>query len=82
VLGIGLAVLALAFRNEVMHTFAHLTHSEAALLRFYQFSNLPCSYRRMIRDCHGQFDPHRHARRIAAAWRAARLKSVEALRSE
>ena len=83
VLGIGLAVLALAFHNEVMHTFAHLTHSEAALLRFYQFSNLPCSY-----------SPHDFAIVTASsiliatlagllpAWRAARLKSVEALRSE
>jgi lipoprotein-releasing system permease protein len=83
VLGIGLAVLALAFRNEVTHTFARLTHSEAALLRFYQFSNLPCSY-----------SPHDFAIITASsiiiatlagllpAWRAARLKSVEALRSE
>ncbi|HZL45708.1 MAG TPA: ABC transporter permease [Opitutaceae bacterium] len=83
VLGIGLAVLALAFRNEVTHTFARLTHSEAALLRFYQFSNLPCSY-----------SPHDLAvvtmssiliatlAGLLPAWRAARLKSVEALRSE
>lgn len=82
-LGIGLAVLALAFRNEVMHTFARLTHSEAALLRFYQFANLPCSY-----------SPHDFAVVTASsigiatlagllpAWRAARLRSVEALRSE
>ena len=83
VLGIGLALLALAFRNEVMHTFAHLTHSEAALLRFYQFSNLPCSY--SPRD----FTIVTASSIIIAtmagllpAWRAARLKSVEALRSE
>jgi lipoprotein-releasing system permease protein len=53
------------------------------LLRFYQFSNLPCSY-----------SPHDFAIITASsiiiatlagllpAWRAARLKSVEALRSE
>jgi len=37
-------VTALTFRNEVVHTFARITQSEAALLRFYQFSNLPLSY--------------------------------------
>jgi len=83
VLGIGLAVLALAFRNEVMHTFARLTHSEAALLRFYQFSNLPCSY--SPRDFAIVTTSSIVIATLAGllpAWRAARLKSVEALRSE
>lgn len=82
-LGIGLAMLALAFRNEVVHTFARLTHSEAALLRFYQFSNLPASY-----SAHDFVVIITSAVVIATlagllpAWRAARLKPVEALRSE
>ena len=82
-LGIGLAMLALAFRNEVVHTFARLTHSEAALLRFYQFSNLPASY-----SAHDFVIIITSAVVIATlagllpAWRAARLKPVEALRSE
>jgi lipoprotein-releasing system permease protein len=83
VLGIALALLALAFRNEVMHTFAHLTHSEDALLRFYQFSNLPCSY--SARDFTIVTASSIVIATLAGllpAWRAARLKSVEALRSE
>jgi len=83
ILGIGFAVLALSFRNEIMHAFARITQSEAALLRFYQFSNLPLSY-----------SAHDFALIIASsvviatlagllpAWRAARLKPVDALRNE
>jgi len=83
VLGIGFAVLALSFRNEVVHAFARITQSEAALLRFYQFANLPLSY-----------SAHDFALVVTSsvviatlagllpAWRAARLKPAEALRSE
>ncbi len=82
-LGIVLAVTALTFRNDVVHTFARITQSQAALERFYQFSNLPLSY-----------SVHDFVLIIAStivmatlagllpAWRAARLKPVEALRSE
>jgi lipoprotein-releasing system permease protein len=82
-LGIALAVTALTFRNEVVHTFARITQSEAALLRFYQFSNLPLSY-----SGHDFAVVITSAVVIATlagllpAWRAARLKPVEALRSE
>ncbi len=82
-LGIGFAVLALSFRNEIVHAFARLTQSEAALLRFYQFANLPLSYSLhdftlivvssvVIATLAG----------LLPAWRAARLRPVEALRSE
>jgi lipoprotein-releasing system permease protein len=82
-LGIGLAMLALAFRNEVVHTFARLTHSQAALLRFYQFSNLPATY--SARDFIVIITSAVVIATLAGllpAWRAARLKPVEALRSE
>jgi len=83
VLGIGFAVLALSFRNEIVHAFARITQSEAALLRFYQFANLPLSY-----SAHDLTVIVTSSIVIATlagllpAWRAARLKPVEALRSE
>ncbi len=82
-LGIGFAVLALSFRNEIVHVFARLTQSEAALLRFYQFANLPLSY-----SAHDLTVIVVSSIVIATlagtlpAWRAARLQPVEALRSE
>ncbi len=83
VLGIVLAVTALTFRNEVVHTFARLTHSQAALDRFYQFSNLPCSYSThdfvVIVTCSIVIAT---LAGLLPAWRAARLRPVEALRSE
>jgi lipoprotein-releasing system permease protein len=83
VLGIGFAVVALTFRNEVVHAFARVTQSEAALLRFYQFANLPLSY--SVRDFVLIVTSSVVIATLAGllpAWRAARLKPVEALRSE
>jgi lipoprotein-releasing system permease protein len=82
-LGIAFAVTALTFRNEVVHTFARLTQSEAALLRFYQFSNLPLSY--SVRDFALIITSSVVIATLAGllpAWRAARLKPAEALRNE
>jgi len=82
-LGIALAVTALTFRNEVMHAFAQVTQSQAALVRFYQFSNLPLSY--SVHDFALIITSSIAIATLAGllpAWRAARLKPVEALRSE
>lgn len=82
-LGAGFGFFALHFRNEVVAAFTRLTGSEEALLRYYEFSRLPA------------YLSGRDLSLILAlaivicalagmmpAWRAARLKPVEALRSE
>lgn len=82
-LGIGGAVLALTYRNEIVQTFAVLTKSEAALLEFYQFADLPLRYETsdfviiigfalFISTLAG----------LIPAWRASRLRASEALRNE
>lgn len=82
-LGIGGAVLALAYRNEIVQTFARWTKSEAALLEFYQFADLPLRYETsdfviiisfalVISTLAG----------LIPAWRASRLQASEALRNE
>lgn len=82
-LGITFAALAIHFRNDVVLAFARLTQSEAAIMRFYQFADIPAHYMKgdfivvtvfalLISTCAG----------LIPAWRAARLKPAEALRSE
>ena len=83
VAGLGLGFGTLYFRNELVSAFTRLTASEEVLVRFYQFSQLPahtapgdvvlivaCSV--VISTLAG----------LLPAWRAARLKPVEALRNE
>ena len=81
--GLALGFTALAFRNNVVLWVAKVTQREEVLRRFYQFSELPS---------------HTSASTVALivvltivistlagllpAWRAARLKPVEALRNE
>jgi lipoprotein-releasing system permease protein len=82
-LGCLFAVLAIHYRNAVVLAFAQLTQSEAAIMRFYQFADIPAHYMAgdfivvtvfalLISTCAG----------LIPAWRAARLKPAEALRSE
>lgn len=89
-IGVAGTVLGLAggwgvihIRDDIVRVFTQLTQSEAALVRFYQFSHLPA-----------HFDPNYILAIIGCtiaistlagllpAWRAAKLKPVEALRSE
>ncbi len=81
--GLGLGFGALYFRNNIVAGFTKLTSSEQVLTRFYQFRELPaysetrdivaivvCSV--VISTIAG----------LLPAWRAAKLKPVEALRNE
>ncbi len=81
--GVALGFTVLHFRNDIIGLFTRLTGSEEALLRFYEFSNLPSylsnqdltliiSAAVIISTLAG----------VLPAWRAARLQPVEALRSE
>jgi lipoprotein-releasing system permease protein len=81
--GLGLGFFFLGIRNHVVVGLANLLERRETLERFYQFSELP-----------SHPDPHYIAAIIVLtivistlagaipAWRAARLKPVEALRSE
>lgn len=82
-LGVVSAAVILHYRDNIIHSFAHVTRSEAALVQYYQFSSVPASYSAydmtlvitssiIISTLAG----------LLPAWRAAKLKPVEALRSE
>ena len=81
--GVALGFTVLHFRNDLIGAFTRLTSSEEALLRFYEFSNLPAytapsdlvmivSMTIVVSTLAG----------VLPAWRAAKLNPVEALRSE
>jgi len=83
ILGIGFALLCLNYRNVIIQKFAAWTKSEDAFLRFYQFADLPVHYLAsdfilvsvfavVVSTLAG----------LLPAWRAARLKPADALRSE
>ncbi|MSU23864.1 MAG: ABC transporter permease [Opitutus sp.] len=81
--GLALGFGVLHVRDDIVEIFTKLTQSEAAMLRFYQFRHLP-SYtdpNYLVAIVIGTIGISTLAG-LLPAWRAAKLKPVEALRSE
>ncbi|MEO7414123.1 MAG: ABC transporter permease [Opitutaceae bacterium] len=83
VVGLALGFAVLYVRDDIVRIFTQLTGSEAALVRFYQFNHLPSysdpNYILAIILCTLAIST---LAGLLPAWRAAKLKPVEALRSE
>ncbi len=83
VAGLALGLGTLHYRNAVITVFTKLTASREAMDRFYQFSQLPSwtttSDLVLIVSCSVVIST---LAGLLPAWRAAKLKPVEALRSE
>ena len=83
VAGLGLGFLLLHYRNAVVHFIAGFTMGQDVFVKFYQFSSLPryTNPRDVVFIIVFSILASTLAGLIPA-WRAARLKPVEALRSE
>jgi lipoprotein-releasing system permease protein len=83
VVGLVGGLVVLHFRNALVEGFTRLTSSEEVLERFYQFSQLPAHTAPgdvvLIVTCSVVIST---LAGLLPAWRAARLKPVEALRNE
>ncbi len=83
VVGLGLGFGLLHYRNAIVHLIAGLTMGQETFVKFYQFSSLPAFTE--TKDVVIIIVFSMLASTLAGlipAWRAARLKPVEALRSE
>jgi lipoprotein-releasing system permease protein len=81
--GLGLGYTLLHYRNELVHFIASLTMGQEVFVKFYQFSSLPrhTETKDVVMIVVFSLIASTFAGLIPA-WRAARLKPVEALRSE
>lgn len=83
VMGVLLGFLVVHFRNDIVAGFTRLTGSQEALERFYQFSQLPAHLAGTdLALIVGSSLLVSTLAGLLPAWRAAKLKPVEALRSE
>jgi lipoprotein-releasing system permease protein len=82
-LGVALGFFALSIRNQFVHAIARMLHREDTLRQFYQFTDLPSHTlpSDLIMTVIAAIVISTLAG-LLPAWRAARLKPVEALRSE
>ncbi len=82
-LGLALGFALLHYRNDLVHVIARFTMGQETFVKFYQFSSLPAytaSKDVVIIVVFSLFAATLAG--LIPAWRAARLKPVEALRSE
>jgi lipoprotein-releasing system permease protein len=81
--GYGLGILALVYRNEFLHIMNRLTGWELFPAKIYGFSELPAiiDARDILLICGSSFIICILGG-VLPAWRAGRLKPVEALRYE
>lgn len=83
VLGLALGFTMLRYRDNIVHFIARLSVGEETFVKFYQFSSLPAHT--VTKDVVSIIVFSIIASTLAGlipAWRAARLKPVEALRNE
>ncbi len=82
-LGVGLALLCLAFRDPIIQGLAALTGSRDTLVRFYYFAYLPVNYRPGEIAAIGlTATALATLASLLPAWRAARVRPAETLRIE
>ena len=83
IVGLGLGFVLLHFRNHIVRAFTTLTQSESALRAAYQFSELPSNPETeyIVAIVVSSIAISTLAG-LLPAWRAAKLKPIEALRSE
>ena len=82
-LGTLFGFIAVCFRNDAVQAFARMTQSKAALERFYMFTEIPAHLAAtdLVLIVVSSIAIALFAA-VLPAWRAARLKPSEALRSE
>ena len=83
IIGIGMAILALSFRDPIINGLAEITGTRDTLIQYYYFANLPVDYNKVEITTIGLLATGLATlASLLPAWRAARLKPAETLRVE